>query len=435
MAETVQQPIQENKAAIRRAFLRSCTPRTVDIQNPLIDPIVSRGHPNPAGLGEADRFSREGSWGQSSVLFPDLASYQAADETGVSPYGGAEYGVVLTPEADAVCRKIAALHGGFGAIICPSGLSAITTTIAAFAPRALLIPDNAYPPLLRYLRYKNICVFRYPSDASAGTVSVILREARREFRAARDIMIYLEAPGSGTFEIPDISGIAALAKSNGIISVMDNTWASHVRFKPITAGIDIVIQATTKYEGGYGDTPSGVVIAAQQAGFECLVDELRISGHGAVAPTTCARLLKRIDSTEARLDAHHETALQLVAWFQSQAFVADVLSPALPGSPCHTRFNEYFGKGNGLFSVVFRPTIPASQVAAFVEALNLFWVGESWGGHVSLVLPVCVQRELTSAPKGQVLRFHAGLEDASDLQRDLEQAARASFIPVINYAI
>jgi cystathionine beta-lyase len=205
--------------------------------------------------------------------------------------------------------------------------------------------------------------------------------------------------------------------------VMDNTWGSHVRFKPLDHGIDVVVQATTKYEGGYGDTPSGVVIARHPEDLAIIAAELRATGNGAVAPTTCSRLYHRIDSTEERLNRHAATAEQLIGWFLQQPFVTGILSPTLATSPYHERFKRYFGKGNGLFSVVFPPDIPARQIEAFADALNLFWVAESWGGHLSLVLPVHARREVTPLPEGHVLRFHAGLEDCQDLLRDLTQAA------------
>ena len=417
----------QNKTTLRQAFLELCSPATIEIQTPIVDPYAVRGHPNPAGLGRAQEFSQCGSWGQSSVLFPNLAAYHQADEAGVSPYGGAEYGVPLTPEADAVCRKIADLHKGHGAIICPSGLSAITTTIEAFSPQAVLIPDNVYAPFVRYLNHKRIPYYRYPAGASADEFKAALSAAQKDGFDPKALIAYIEAPGSGTFEIPDIDGIVSASRAAGMRTVMDNTWASHVRFRPIERGIDVVIQATTKYEGGYGDTPSGVAIARDQEDFQKLAKELRISGNGAVAPTTCARLFNRIDSTEERLNRHAATAQTLIDWFQDQPFVADILSPTLATSPSHDRFKKYFGKGNGLFSIVFREDLPESQIADFAGALNLFWVAESWGGHVSLVLPVHGHRDRTDFPSGSILRFHAGLEDASDLLRDLEQASRHAF--------
>ncbi len=407
----------------RQAFIAGCSPKTQLLHNPVADPYVVCGHPNPAGLGEAGRFSQMGSWGQSSVLFPMLETYRTADKCGRAPYGGAEYGVPQTPEADAVCRKIAALHKGHGAVICPSGLAAIAATIDAFSPRAVLIPDNVYGPMLRFLNRRGIKQIRYPAGASADEFRSVLLKARDEYSLREDLLVYIEAPGSGTFEIPDIDGIIAVAQTAKLRTVMDNTWASHIRFQPLKHGIDIVVQATTKYEGGYGDTPSGAVIAKHPQDLQIIADELRATGNGAVAPTTCSRLYHRIDSTEERLNQHADTAQQLIEWFLQQPFVTDVLSPTLATSPYYERFQRYFGKGNSLFSVVFRPDLPAQQVEVFIDALNLFWVAESWGGHLSLVLPVHAKREVTPLPAGYILRFHAGLEDYQDLLRDLNQAA------------
>lgn len=449
------------KNALRRSFLEVCSQQTREIQEPIANPYATIGHPNPAGLGRAAETSRVGSWGQSSVLFMDLESYLYADATGKSPYGGAEYGITQTPEAAAVCAKIAALHHGFGAIICPSGLSAITTTIEAFSPKVVLIPDNVYAPLVRFLTRRNIQIVRYPAGVSALEFEDYFWRAQKGVSRSCDLLTYIEAPGSGSFEIPDIDGIVNISRRQGARTVMDNTWASHVRFKPLDHGVDIVIQATTKkvnhvvysgapikaevagarrkavssindlinasvliesmpnrkgkqkpgiigyhrfyvpvriggknytvrlvaeqtkdgfktqsydlydavmeggkfappraddestlkaerafsttiremlsgvkdangnayfqsafhgspyqfdrftldhigtgegaYEGGYGDTPSGIVIAKDSKDYQQLADELRATGNGAVAPTTCTRLYHRIDSTEERL--------------------------------------------------------------------------------------------------------------------------------------
>ncbi|MCE5284685.1 MAG: aminotransferase class I/II-fold pyridoxal phosphate-dependent enzyme [Pelosinus sp.] len=417
--------VQESsiKYEARREFLAHCLPKTRLLQEPIFDPYLVSGHPNPSGLGDAARFSQTGSWGQSSVLFSDLETYRTADKCGKAPYGGAEYGIPQTPEADAVCKKIAALHNGHGAVICPSGLSAIGATLDAFSPKAILIPDNVYGPMIRFLNRRRIEQIRYPAGASADEFHSALLKARSKYSECEDLLVYIEAPGSGTFEIPDIDGIIAIAQNAKLRTVMDNTWASHIRFKPLEYGLDIAIQATTKYEGGYGDTPSGVVIAKHPEDLKIIADELRATGNGAVAPTTCSRIFHRIDSTEERLNQHADTAKRLIDWFLEKPFVTAVLSPTLSNSPYHERFKRYFGQGNGLFSVVFHRDLPVQHVENFVAALNLFWVAESWGGHLSLVLPVHAKREFTPLPDGYILRFHAGLEDYQDLLRDLNQAA------------
>ncbi|SFU34069.1 cystathionine beta-lyase [Methylobacterium sp. 174MFSha1.1] len=410
----------------RAAFLAGCRPATRRIHAPIVDLAASRGHLNPRGLGRARAFSDLGSLGQSSVGFDSLGDYEQADAAGRAAYGGAEYGVVLSPEAEAVCAKFAALHGGGGAIVCASGLAAIAITLDAFAPKAVLIPDALYFPAWRYLSETGrAALLTYPAGASGEEIGALIREAGRRF-APTDTMVYLEAPASGTFEIPDIAGIVAEARRAGIRTVMDNTWASHVRFRPLDHGIDLAIQATTKYEGGYGDTPSGIVVARDEGDLARLRRQLRISGHGAVSPQTCTRLLHRVDSAHERLDRHAATAAGLMRWFESRPFTAEILSPIREDSPYHARFRQYFDAGNSLFTIAFDPGLSAERVHAFVDALLLFRVAESWGGHVSLVLPVHPRRAPESLPKGVMFRFNAGLEEAEDLVEDLDQASRGT---------
>ncbi|MBK3399991.1 MULTISPECIES: PLP-dependent transferase [Methylobacterium] len=428
-SSTPETPLPEagGKPGRRAGFLAGCRPATRRIHAPILDLADSRGHLNPRGLGRARAFSDLGSLGQSSVGFETLADYAAADEAGRAPYGGAEYGIVQSPEADAVGRKFAALHGGAGAVVCASGLAAIATVLDAFAPKLVLIPDGIYFPAWRYMSETGRAeLLTYPAGASGAEVGALIREAGRR-AAPADTMLYLEAPGSGTFEIPDIAGIVEAAARAGLRTVMDNTWASHVRFRPLDHGIAIAIQATTKHEGGYGDTPSGIAVARHEPDLARLRRQLRISGHGAVSPQTCTRLFHRVDGTQARLDRHAASAATLMQWFEGQAFATDILSPARPASPWHARFTQYFGAGNGLFTVVFDEALPAERVHAFVDALLLFRVAESWGGHVSLVLPVHPRRDPALLPKGAMFRFHAGLEEADDLVADLAQAARAAF--------
>ncbi len=407
----------------RRHFLQHCSPDTISIHEPILDAFAVDGALNPAGLGDADMASGRAGLGQSSVWFDTLAAYRHADDLGLSPYNGtAEYGIVRTASAAALCDRLTALHGGSGAIVCPSGMSAIAAAMEAFAPKSIAVPDCVYRPLVRYIEWLNsrhetpaIAVFRYAGAADAAAMETLRREAQD---AGTPIdTIYLEAPGSGTFEIPDIAGIVAVAQAHGIRTMMDNTWASHVRFRPLAHGIDIAIQATTKYEGGYADTPSGAVVARTPEDFKRLLYASRVLGIGAVAPQTCLRLLHRIESTEARMDRHYASALQVMTWLNTQPYVAGILCPALESSPGHDRFRKYFGKGNGLFTVAFANSIGVAQAEAFMDALTILRIAESWGGHVSLVLPV----KSKDAP---MIRFSIGLEDPRDLIRDIETAAR-----------
>lgn len=435
---------RSEKIERRRRALRLSTGATRRIQAPIADPYMTRGHPNPSGLGgrkinwwdvrhlfrEARNIFHRSPLAQSSVLFMNTAAYRHAAAGRKAPYGGAEYAVPLSPDADAVSKKIAGLYGVHGAAICPSGLSAITTTFAAYSPQCILLPDNVYFPVERFLKEKfpQVAVITYPADASVESFAQSLAAAEKTAKYAVDkTMVYIEAPCSGTFEIPDLEGIAKTAKQKGIRTVMDNTWGSFVRCNPFIWGVDLVVEATTKYAGGYGDTPSGVIVAVKEEDHAKIMRELRVTGNGAVPAALCRQLNFRVDSAPSRMDRHFSTALQLMDWFSRQDFVAKVINPASEESRHRDRFIKYFGRGNGLFSVVFKEDISLSQIDAFNDALNFFHVGESWGGHVSLVLPVKTRHRLMDQPQGAIYRYHAGLEDPQDLLRDLDQAANKVF--------
>ena len=418
------------KSVPRRRFLATCAPETRNIHEPIVDLCAARGHLNPAGLGVTAAFCT--ATGQSTVAFDTVAAYRIADDEQRSPYGGAEYGIVQTPAAALVCQKMNELHGGAGAVITPSGLNAISTFFAVFLPAGgvILMPDGAYGPTFRLLdalaeNDDRLTVRRYPARATGAEVAEILREQRDAGRPAN--IVFLEAPGSHLYEIPDIDGVAAAARVAGARLVMDNSWASHVRFRPLRHGIDIAIQATTKYEGGYGDTPSGVIIARDIGDHRALARHLRVFGNGAVAPETCARLLHRLDSTAERLARQAATVRAIGDWLAAQPFIAEIIDPARPASPDHARLRQYFGEGNGLLTARFAPDVPAASVDAFLDRLHLVRIGESWAAHVTLALPVAPRRALDTVAPGRMVRFSAGLEDAGDLLRDLRQAAAASF--------
>jgi cystathionine beta-lyase len=425
-----------NKAQLRREFLANCTETTRAIHLPIIDPAVHEGHLNPAGLGNAREFSNT-SFGQSSVTFETLQEYHAADTARKTPYdtGAAEYGIVSTPDSVRVANKFAELHGGAGAVVLPSGLAAISSIFLTFlkdngkgAGPAVLIPDNRYFPAERVLttlqeHNRRLKIYRYPSGANAKAIEKILYKTKKDNRSAS--LLYLEVPGSQTFEVIDLIGILNFAKKHKIKTAIDNTWGSHVRVKPINLGADIVIQATTKYEGGYADTPSGIVVAKKIKDATELAKTCRHYGIGTVSPQTCRRLFNRVASTEQRMDQHYKSALEIIEWFKNQSFVDDILAPYLPHSPSHTRFNQIFSGGNGLFTVRFNAEANPEKLDKFIDNLLLFRIAESWGGHVSLVLPVEPSRKLTKLPEGKMLRFSTGLEDPRDLINDLKQASLA----------
>lgn len=421
----------EKKIALRLQFLsNSCSCPTQEIHAPIVDMRTARGHLNPAGLGDAEKFSQV-TISQSTVAFDSVADYKDADKRGISIYGAPEYGVVGTVESERVSRKFVQLHGGYGAVVTPSGVGAISTVFHTFLKThdgrpTIIIPDNRYGPaerMLSDLRNFNpqLLIYRYSCRADATEIESLIGSIRKDGREPN--LIYLEAPGSQTYEIADIDGIIAAAKKEGIPTAFDNSWASHVRFKPLDHGIDVVMQATTKYEGGYGDTPSGVIISKRQEHHDALSYSARVYGGGAIDAARCNRLYHRVDSTEERLHHHYNSAKRLAEWFKDKPFVSRVLAPFQPESPDYPRFREYFGRGNGLLTVEFAKTINERDVHQFLDRLLLFRIGESWASHVSLALPISVSRSLCAAPEGQLARFSTGLESSEDLIKDLEQAA------------
>ena len=422
----------KKKRSRREAFLKTCAPATAEIHAPILDLHKTRGHLNPSGLGGAFRFP---ALGQSTIAFDSIADYDAAN-AGHSPYGGAEYGVVESPVAADLCRRFNDLHGGQGAVIVPSGLNAIATAIDAFVPAGgtVLVPANCYSPAIRLIEEMKkkdpdvISYEQYGARVTGAEMSALLEKLAANGKKID--LLYIEAPGSLTYEIPDIDGIIAAARRRGIRTLVDNSWGSHVRFRPLAHGADIALQATTKYEGGYGDTPSGVLIAGNEADYKLLARRLRVFGNGAVAPETCARLLQRLQSTEERLDRQTATAKALGDWLAGQDFIEEVLNPARPESPDHARLLQYFGDGNGLLTAVFRNDVTSEKVNEFLDRLLLPRIGESWATHVTLALPVKPDRaDDLDRKAGPMVRFSAGLEDADDLIRDLWQAS-AEIFPV-----
>lgn len=414
--------------AARKIFLDTCTPGTQAIHRPIVDPRAVQGCVNPDGLGDAAKFSMGPglAWGQSTIAYIDPEEFRVVDEGGEGYGGGAEYGIVRTADAAAVNRRMASLHGGAGAVFLPSGLAAVGAVFMTFPQdrgQVVLVPESTYFPTLRLLKKLGLDARPYPSNADGAALESILAALEAEGKKAG--VLFLEAPGSHTFDIPDIDALVAIAKRRAIKTAIDNTWGSHVRFRPISHGIDVVIQATTKYEGGYGDTPSGAIIAAAPEDHDALAYTAKVMGMGTVDLPVCRRLLGRIDSAAARMDLQNAAALKIVDWFRRQDFTQEILCPFIETSPDYERFRTYFKKGNGLFTVAFKKTVSAAGVREFLAACPLLFTGQSWGGHVTLALPVHPRRHFTPVPDGEMVRFSVGLEDPGDLLRAFEAAAPA----------
>lgn len=327
------------------------------------------------------------------------------------------YGRHGTPTTKSLQSVIAELEGGYKTFVYPSGVSACVTAIMAFASAGdhVLIPDNVYGPVRQiagtlFKRFGIVVEFYDPLLGAA--IDALFRPQTR--------MVYTEAPGSMTFEMQDIPAIADVAHRHGAIVIMDNTWATPLYFQPFTKGVDVSIQAATKYIVGHSDVMMGTVTVNQDA-----YQPLKATTHelGLItSPDDCYLALRGLRTLHLRLERHWQSGLRLAEFIACQPEVARVLHPARPEDPGYAVWRRDFSGACGLFAFELRPEYSHLR-AAFVDALTLFGIGGSWGGYESLILPMNPSRTVTqSAFTGGLLRIHAGLENADDLIADLARA-------------
>jgi cystathionine beta-lyase len=355
----------------------------------------------------------------STIAQPNYAAFEAARQ---NRFDKVVYGRFGTPASFAFEEAIAAIEGADRAVAVSSGLAACTAAIMACVKAGdhILLPDSVYQPV-RMLCLKMLNPFGVEAtyyDPLIGTgIAALMRPTTR--------LLYLESPGSQTFEMPDIPALAAAARERGILTAMDNTWATALLFRPLDHGIDLSINAATKYIVGHSDAMLGV-ISMKKPYFERVKSVANFLGACPGSEEVYLGL-RGLRTMAVRLRRHGENALELARWFQRRPEVHRVLYPALPDDPGHAIWKRDFRGASGLFSVMFRPCSKAA-VAAFVDSLELFGIGASFGGYESLVLPIDPTEYRTAtrwqAP-GPCLRFHIGLEDPRDLIADLTRAFAA----------
>ena len=352
----------------------------------------------------------------STVLFPTLEQLEQASrhrEPGKVYYG--RYG---TPTTFALEEAIAALDGGYRAIAVGSGVAAISATLAAFLKEGdhLLMVDNVYGPSRRicnqFLGRFGVSTTYYDPLIGGGIAKLIQPNTR---------LIFLESPGSLTFEVQDVPAIVAAAKKAGIVTILDNTWATPLYFRPLAFGVDVAIQAATKYIGGHSDLMMGIITTTEEA-YQPV--RLSVNDFGcASGPDDCYLALRGLRTLSVRLARHWETGLTLARWLKPQPEVQRILHPALPDDPGHALWRRDFTGATGLFGFEIKPT-SRQGLAAMLDGMELFGMGYSWGGFESLLLPTD-PAPIRSATKwsaaGPLLRLHAGLEDPDDLIADLER--------------
>ena len=351
----------------------------------------------------------------STILYPSVAAMEEIQRT---PYDGVTYGLRGTPTTFALEDAITVLENGYRTIAVCSGLAAVTAPLLAFLKSGdhLLVPDNTYGPTRHFCdnnlsRYQIETTY-YDPTIGAGIDSLFKGNTK---------ILFLESPGSLTFEIQDIPAMTAAAKNKGIITIADNTWAAGHFFQPLNHGVDISVQAVTKYIGGHSDLMMGSITTNEET-FHAVKHECSTIGFHA-APDDCYLALRGLRSMPARLARHEETGLILAKWLADRPEVETVLHPALPSCPGHTIWQRDFSGSSGLFGFVLNDGYSKEAVANMLDHMELFPMGFSWGGYESLIMTYGTSPKRTSSPwsSGPLLRIHAGLEDPDDLITDLEK--------------
>lgn len=346
----------------------------------------------------------------STVLFPTMAALEANDQ----PY---TYGRTGTPTVKALEEAICELEGGHRTLLTPSGLSAICTSLLAFAASGdeVLVVDSIYRPARRFcdnvLKRLGITITYYDPLIGAGIAKLITKKTR---------VVFTESPGSQTFEVQDIPAIAKAAHDAGAVVILDNTWATPLYFKPFTHGVDVSVQAATKYIVGHADAMLGAVTSNEKAAQA--VQKTHEDLGLCPGPEDVYLGLRGLRSLGVRLERHQKSALELARWLGQRPEVARVLHPALPSNPGHEVWKRDFTGSSGLFSIVLRP-VSQERLAAMLDGLSLFGMGYSWGGFESLILPFDPSAYRTATKwqaEGPAVRLHIGLEDVEDLKADLE---------------
>lgn len=327
------------------------------------------------------------------------------------------YGTKGTPTTEALETAWSELSGAAGTVLVPSGLAAVTLALLASLGSGdhVLVPDSVYGPTRvlcnRTLKRLGVETTYYDPLVGAGIEALMRPDTRA---------ILTESPGSQTMEVQDVPAIAEVAHRHGALVLMDNTWATPLLFPAHEHGVDLVIEAGTKYLGGHSDLLLGLV-SANAAAWPRLretFDEMAICA----GPEDVFLGLRGIRTMELRLREHERQALGLAEWLAGRPEVQRVLHPAFPSCPGHEIWKRDFKGSSGLFSVILQPA-PRKAVDAMLDGLELFGMGYSWGGFESLALPSDPAHSRSAVPwqaSGPLIRFHAGLEDPRDLIADLE---------------
>ncbi|MGH6673413.1 MAG: cystathionine beta-lyase [Xanthobacteraceae bacterium] len=353
----------------------------------------------------------------STVLYPcaeDFLAHRARYQ----------YGRRGTPTTEALEGALAELEGPqcAGVSLLPSGLAAISSALLSVVKAGdhVLVTDSAYGPTRNFcekiLKRLGVATSYYDPLVGAGIVELFLPNTRA---------VYLESPGSLSFEVQDVSAIAKAAHDKGALVLMDNTWATPLYFRPLDHGVDLAIQAGTKYIGGHSDMMLGTV-SANAATVAALKNTIWLTGL-CEGPDDAYLGLRGLRTLSVRLERHFKSAIAVARWLEQRPEVLRLLHPAMPSHPGHAIWKRDFTGASGLFGMVLKP-VTQKAVYAFLDTLELFGIGASWGGYESLAIPFdCapIRSATRWAPGGPTVRFHIGLEAVDDLLADLERGFAA----------
>jgi len=352
----------------------------------------------------------------STVLFENVAALRSGDWKNKTAY---TYGLHGTPTTFTLEARLAEIEGGNHCLLAPSGLSAISMVDFAFLKSGddVLLPDNVYNPnreLGRWLEQDfGIGARYYDPMVGAGIAELIQPNTK---------LIWTEAPGSVSMEVPDLRAICAAAHDKGVLVALDNTWSAGLALRGFELGVDIVMHALTKYQSGGSDLLMGAVITRERAVHDRLATAHMRLGLG-VSPDDAYLIMRGLPTMKLRFDAHDRAARKVAAWLKTRPEIVRVLHPAFEECPGHENWKRDFTGAGGLFSVIFDERYTEEQTDRFVDSLELFGLGYSWGGANSLAVPYrmgAIRRDWQE--KGTLVRFNIGLEEPDDLIADIERA-------------
>ena len=355
----------------------------------------------------------------STVLFKDVAAMRSGQWKDKSGY---TYGLHGTPTTFTLEARLAEIEDGKYCLLAPSGLAAIAMVDFALLKTGddVLLPENVYNPnreLGKWLSQDFGITARYYDPLIGPGIAALIQPNTK--------LIWTEAPGSVSMEVPDLPAICAAAHARGVLVALDNTWSAGFALRGFELGVDIIMQALTKYQSGGSDVLMGALITRDRGLNERLALAHMHLGMG-VGADDAYLVLRSLSSMKLRFDAHDAAARTVAAWLKGRPEISKVLHPAFEDCPGHAIWQRDFKGAGGLFSVLFDARYSEAQTDRFVDALGLFKIGYSWGGANSLCVPYRIGAMRKSwQEKGELVRFNIGLEDPADLIADIEQAFAA----------